>query len=114
MIPFLCKLIRKPLFRSTNVDYVDSSRMQWGNSWEEFSSDTMVLLEDMGNEPYYTLSLLGIINGIPWFRDRWRLAVRDVHNYGTGKPLDYSDAYFKILTVESLKTDPTFRPPVNQ
>ena len=97
MLKYLCKWIRKPLFRSTNDEYVDSSRMQWGDSWETLTDEQRlerVLLGDEG--PYYTLSLLGMINGIPWFSDRWRLAVEGAE-LKRGVGYRYDNAYFKLL-----------------
>lgn len=46
------RLLRKPLFRTANSDRVIKSRLVYGAHFPE------------GREPYFTLSLLGILHGL--------------------------------------------------
>lgn len=88
MLKYLCKWLRKPLFRSTDYDMVDESRWMWG-----LEKGVPYTLSPALN--VYTLSLLGIINGLPWFSRNHYLMIMDLE--GEEPNWDYSKAYLKIV-----------------
>lgn len=82
MRQFLFTLLRKPVYSTTNVRRAVRSKMQFG-------------VEELFETNVYTLSLLGIINGLPLFSRRYLLILENVIMNDKGC-VDYSKARLRI------------------
>lgn len=85
----LIEFLRKPRFTTKNEKKAIDSTFQWGWGWE-WDPDA-VEDEDM----YWTLSILGIINGLPRISKRYRLFVMGAKLLDIGG-YDYSNATLRI------------------
>lgn len=94
----IIKFLRKPRFTTKDEEKAKKSTFQWGWGWEW---DPNIVEDD---EMYWTLSFLGIINGIPFVSNRYRLFVLGAEELDAGG-FDYSKATLRIKNWPKSKAE---------